>query len=361
MKLRKFLSTTLLLTSSPAMAQLYICEACPAGTYSDGTATSCTNCPANSTAPVGSGKIGDCTCNSGYDRIGDACIKSCPVGAICDEAGNVTGCKENYKARSPSGHAVYYASISYEANPCYSNKKWENYSVCGSYDCCYDIKEKGKCLGRANELGSLDNNKWKNYITGNGLGCIWGGISSCTCPIGYYIDAAGNCKVVPEGYYNEKENSTSYTICPLGSYCTGGKKNVCDVGSYTNKLGQSSCTKCAYGYTTDSTGSTSANDCRLAKCKVWSCTATSSCYDCKATKEKCLNDRDCVNASVDYIKSYEGNNFNVSFGTCSPYPSGYGCLQNDINSYSTKVADVTNKKGATVTVQCIRDGVFEIK
>lgn len=64
------------------------------------------------------------------------------------------------------------------------------------------------------------------------------------------------------GEYNGTSTpGNSCTICPAGSYCTGGaaNKEACTTGSYTSTTGQSACTPCTSGTTTNDIGQTSCN------------------------------------------------------------------------------------------------------
>ncbi|GBG24702.1 Protein O-linked-mannose beta-1,2-N-acetylglucosaminyltransferase 1 [Hondaea fermentalgiana] len=109
----------------------------------------------------------------------------------------------------------------------------------------------------------------------------WGGSGqtnqycSGPCSAGYYCPAAsasskanacgsasvycpeGSAEPVPvdEGFYSTPlsvaENvRTSQTVCPKGSYCTGGKKYACPAGNYAPSIGLPSCASyvCAAGY-----------------------------------------------------------------------------------------------------------------
>ena len=55
--------------------------------------------------------------------------------------------------------------------------------------------------------------------------------ANCTCPVSTYFTGIGG-------------------ICPVGHYCPTGTDipNECPAGSYTDMLGQSSCTTCPEGF-----------------------------------------------------------------------------------------------------------------
>ena len=66
---------------------------CPAGSYcSGGTADSC---PADSNSAEGSGKLSDCTCNTGYMGSPSTGCSRCPAGSYCPGDGVVIACTAN--------------------------------------------------------------------------------------------------------------------------------------------------------------------------------------------------------------------------------------------------------------------------
>jgi hypothetical protein len=95
MKLKKtmIMAGLLGLAATGAYAQVYVCEPCPAGTYSDGKSTtckpcptgtysdstgqaSCKPCPANSSSNVvGATSVSSCTCDEHYQLAGSSCIR----------------------------------------------------------------------------------------------------------------------------------------------------------------------------------------------------------------------------------------------------------------------------------------------
>ena len=80
MKLRKVITTAGFMFAgvSSANAQLYMCQSCPAGTYSDGTFTSCKTCPAGTYSSAGASSCS--TCPAGYYCPGGSDKKVCPAG-----------------------------------------------------------------------------------------------------------------------------------------------------------------------------------------------------------------------------------------------------------------------------------------
>ena len=62
-----------------SQAQVYMCQACPAGTYSDGTQTQCTPCPAGTYSNGGAGSCVKCKPGT-YSTGGAGQCSPCPSG-----------------------------------------------------------------------------------------------------------------------------------------------------------------------------------------------------------------------------------------------------------------------------------------
>ena len=78
-KIGSFVVAGTLPTTSQGQVYIYMCQSCPAGTYSDGTQTQCTPCPAGT---YSNGGAGSCTkCKSGtYSTGGAGQCSPCPSG-----------------------------------------------------------------------------------------------------------------------------------------------------------------------------------------------------------------------------------------------------------------------------------------
>lgn len=179
---------------------------CPAGKYSDAGAIRCTDCP----APYTDGSAGSgATINKCYaslvagEYISEAnTTAQCPAGFYCD--GGKTYYGENGATQCPENH--YCSEGSKEPTPCPPLKPL---SPAGSSRVI-------QCFQCAN--GS------------------------------YYDEEAKEC-----------------TTCPVGYYCTGGKKTACPAGQYNDQTGQSSCTLCPGGTFNDKTGQTQCESCPQIK------------------------------------------------------------------------------------------------
>ena len=77
-----------------SQAQVYMCQACPAGTYSDGTQTQCTPCPAGT---YSNGSASECkACPAGkYSKAGSSECQTCGAGTYSTAgAGSCSSCSQ---------------------------------------------------------------------------------------------------------------------------------------------------------------------------------------------------------------------------------------------------------------------------
>ena len=91
-KIGSFVVAGTLPTTSQGQVYIYMCQSCPAGTYSDGTQTQCTPCPAGT---YSNGGAGSCTkCKSGtYSTGGAGQCSPCPSGQYNNTEG-ATSCQK---------------------------------------------------------------------------------------------------------------------------------------------------------------------------------------------------------------------------------------------------------------------------
>ena len=91
-KIGSFVVAGTLPTTSQGQAYIYMCQSCPAGTYSDGTQTQCTTCPAGT---YSNGGAGSCTkCKPGtYSTGGAGQCSPCPSGQYNNTEG-ATSCQK---------------------------------------------------------------------------------------------------------------------------------------------------------------------------------------------------------------------------------------------------------------------------
>ena len=75
-------------------AQVYMCQACPAGTYSDGTQTQCTPCPAGTYSNGGASECKACPAGK-YSKAGSSECQTCGAGTYSTAgAGSCSGCSQ---------------------------------------------------------------------------------------------------------------------------------------------------------------------------------------------------------------------------------------------------------------------------
>ena len=75
-------------------AQVYMCQACPAGTYSDGTQTQCTPCPAGTYSNGGASACKACPAGK-YSKAGSSECQTCGAGTYSTAgAGSCSGCAQ---------------------------------------------------------------------------------------------------------------------------------------------------------------------------------------------------------------------------------------------------------------------------
>ncbi len=196
MKLRKVITTAgfIMASITPANAQLYMCKSCPAGTYSDGTFTSCKNCLTTGVAN-------------------------------CDSVtGKVTSCKGGYKySTTKLDQAAYDRCVSMcrVANCrtyCYSTQGVQK-TVAPYCDACPAGTWSSQGASSCTTCGT------GYYSTGTAtacLSCLTTGVATCDSTTG----KATNCKP-GYGYSNGK-----CTVCSSGYYSAGGTSSCSN--SWTN-------------------------------------------------------------------------------------------------------------------------------
>ncbi|EKX31555.1 hypothetical protein GUITHDRAFT_149224 [Guillardia theta CCMP2712] len=288
-----------------------VCDACPAGTYSeDLTAVAesdCQKCPDNTTSDNHTGNITGCRCTHGhFGRNGQAC-SPCPVGTYKDAQGDLpceicpddrysdtlaavsvgfclecpshstsfdsikatlaaclcdpgyTGTFGNCSACIPGGYKTTYGSA--ECTPC-PNNTYSTTPAAISEDSCQPCRENSiSAEGTAVELGCQCLGGF-GYVSGK-----------CTkCLEGYYKDTVSNrvCEACPTDTYNPLNQSsrssdclacTNFSSSPEASTrktdceCDdgyggpdGGPCAACPDGFFSN-ASETACIECGFGQT----------------------------------------------------------------------------------------------------------------
>ena len=218
-------------------------DACPSGTYGDGTV--CTPCPTG-TYSDSTGQISCTVCPTGtYNNLTgqDACM-ACPTGTYSDSTGQIS-C-----ADCPTG----------------------TYNNLTGQDACMACP------------------------TGTYSDSI-GQISCADCPTGTYNNLTGQdaCMACQVGTYSDSTGQISCADCPTGTYnnLTGQDACMaCQVGTYSDSIGQISCTVCPTGTSNDVPGSTSCPVCASGFYRSGSgdCIALGMCVvddDCPGAQQVC--------------------------------------------------------------------------
>lgn len=224
------------------------CANCPAGKYCAGLSgtkyTSCNN----------QGINGDCSEGNLYSLSGAAECSSCEeVGkAVVEQNGLNVNCQTCGAGK-------------------YANATHTNCDTCPvGYECPPRDENRpddrpGGIAIRCGFDGDNENNQYQDEegktscktCTGTGKGVV---VTTNDDDVRLHT----GCTTCPDGTY--PYNGICKT-CEAGYYCKNGIRTICAKGSYAG-TGQSSCAECARYYTTESTGSTSRNDCFLVRIKL---------------------------------------------------------------------------------------------
>ena len=224
-------------------------------------------CPAGSTGPV------DCDRGTKTIEIGQSDCIACDEGFYCENGSDETPCKV--------GSFCEAGTLAPEA--CEATK-FSEITQLQTGDQCQSCTRGFQCVGdgqrtQCDDGKNCQNNQGENPPEGckPGHECSLGYERPCPlgtykissssepclpCPEGKYcgqvglaIAGEGDCA---DGYYcDDGSNATrphpfevtdSKGICPLGHFCVGGVRAQCDLGSYQDQTGQTTCKQCPSGY-----------------------------------------------------------------------------------------------------------------
>jgi len=79
-------------------------------------------------------------------------------------------------------------------------------------------------------------------------------VAAClACPANYYCESYGakDYELCAEGFFCEASEMSSRPTgkyCPIGHFCTSGRKEACTLGTYQDKVGSVECVRCPAGY-----------------------------------------------------------------------------------------------------------------
>ncbi len=198
-------------------AQVYMCQACPAGTYSDGTQTQCTPCPAGTYSNGGASECKACPAGK-YSPAGSSECKDCATGTYSTGgAGSCSGCsqptysnwsrtcgnasrtKTTYCTTARSTSATANASTSTETKnlgncPDCKIRRDFNEKYCSSGSCRKDYHQYTEYVKYGTRLTSHEDGGYDNstadgrytytsyqMLYSNGVWCFTSRSGSCTC------------------------------------------------------------------------------------------------------------------------------------------------------------------------------------
>ncbi len=267
--------------------------ACPAGTYSNAGAASCTDCPSHyycvggtgaTACPAGTQYTGTkakalsnctaCPANS-YSTGGIACTTCTACISCVATTGACSGCATGkYLSAGKCNNCPTHCTACSSASKCSACASGYSGTTCASPNCSANCKS---CTS-PNTCANCD----AGYIKVN---------NKCEpCPAGTYSTGnATSCSNCDPGKWSKAARTSACTDkCPAGNYCTGGKNQACGSGKYST-AGASACETCA---------SLTAH-CTKCNANGGTCTACADGYKLN-NKNKCV--QDCPSAWATEVK-----------------------------------------------------------
>jgi len=280
---------------------------CPAGKSSkagSSSVTECENCPKGTSSKAGS-KCNPCAVGTYSDKIGQAYCKACQAGYYQDQAGQ-TKCKICLAGSYSHAGASKCTSCEKgnyqpdqgksECIPCVSGTYQDQTGQVGCQTCPSTspssqpgtTKEDG-CTASKCSAGAFFNkkkDKCEDCIAGS---YSQAGASKCTsCELGKYQPESGQsvCSFCKGGYTTNKTGTiseTGCTECHSGTHSSqvSGKQQctTCSAGSYSSS-GAEKCSQCAAG-TYSSSGAEKCSQCAAGS---YSQASASKCTSCELGK-----------------------------------------------------------------------------
>ena len=124
MKLRKVITTAGFMFAgvSSANAQLYMCQSCPAGSWSDGTFKNCKNCSAGYYSSAGASSCSICSAGT-YSTAGSSSCSTCSAGYYCPGGTDKKVCPAGYYSSAGASSCTlcpvgYYCSGGTDKQQC---------------------------------------------------------------------------------------------------------------------------------------------------------------------------------------------------------------------------------------------------
>ena len=302
------------------------CFLCSEGKYSTGTGgtfeSTCSDCPAHTYSPRGSGQLANCTCDKGYtgpdglecaaciagtykDVNGSTLCSLCGKGKYSTEAAEITeakcsDCPVYTFSGAGSRHLTnctcnegYTGPIGAQCEACEAGGFKD---VNGSAACTLCLGGKYSTTKAAISETTCESCPSSTYSPdGSGL------LTNCTCNKGYTGPDGTACAVCTAGTYKNVTGSAACTLCPSGKYSTasaatsaltcsdcpartlsprgsglldnctckegytgedGGNCTACPAGTYKDALGSAECSGCLSSASTSAAASDNLTDCK---------------------------------------------------------------------------------------------------
>ena len=280
------------------------CANCPAGKYSPAAGmTSCIYCPANthtSNSNVGSYRLSDCTCNSGYSgpNGGPCSVTPCAAGKF-RPAGSAAGCvacpEGKFAGANGCGICIAGKFTSTAGLTVCTACGAGTYAVAGASVCTQCPAGKfGKQVHSATDVTGQDAAEdCTNCMRGKFLGIAGAASDVCSaCVAGTYTQnlGASTCTQCAAGRFSHvvgahNENHDPCNECPPGQHSSTGSTTcaICEAGTYSLYWGASTCTQCSPGkYEMYSGSSQPCLDCNPGQYS--SRAGASNCTNCEVGK-----------------------------------------------------------------------------
>lgn len=277
-------------TSDPPDGVICNCEACPADTYKDsigsvgiGDPTGCQSCPLNTHSATGSDDVSDCGCNGGYESsealFGVECSEcaagkyAAPRDQVCTDCSTLDTNKNYYtpllKQDGTSNTPRSSSAACVECSVCPSGQYDNARSGAG----CGEL-EQTFCHSCPPDTDSIDTVA-ENYRIGE---------ESCACVAHKFGSLGGTCSNCPLntkrplGAAAGQDTTAEDCLCAEGHFPDSDSIcQPCLAGYYKDEIENTTCTKCADTFTTQSTGSTDSSAC---VCEPGEFLDSTVCADC---------------------------------------------------------------------------------
>ncbi|MBR5304424.1 MAG: prepilin-type N-terminal cleavage/methylation domain-containing protein [Candidatus Gastranaerophilales bacterium] len=159
------------------------------------------------------------------------------------------------------------------------------------------------------------------------------------CASGYYVNTSGACEA-----------------CPIGSYCDGINKVVCEDGKYTNTTGQISCTTCPSGYYCVNGIKEACVAGQYSNPGASSCIECEKGYKCEGAKNrmKCGSEAEYQDETGQSVckQCIAGKYVEEDRTACSVCPSGYKCIGDGTKQFCSGVLEYQSNTGQDTCLSC---------